>query len=138
MVAALHGVIVLVGGRGGRHRRCGYDDSGGGGRRGCGRGRRWRRRGVAGAGGIALGGSVVFCVGVVNEGDVGLRVFYPEFWMGHEVVDGGSGLWLLQTLIEGDGAAECIHHSDLEGKQERQWGKIKDTELVTFGNKNIF
>lgn len=35
--------------------------------------------------------------------------------MGHEVVDRCSRLGLLQPLIEGDGAAECIHHPDLEG-----------------------
>lgn len=33
--------------------------------------------------------------------------------MCHEVVDGCSRLGLLQPLIEGDGAAECIHHPDL-------------------------
>lgn len=40
--------------------------------------------------------------------------------MGHEVVDGCSRLRLLQPLIEGDGAAECIHHPDLEGRRERR------------------
>lgn len=34
--------------------------------------------------------------------------------MGHEVVDGCSRLRLLQPLIKGDGAAECIHHPNLE------------------------
>lgn len=49
---------------------------------------------------------------------MGLRILYPELRVSHEVVDGCSGLGLLQTLIEGDGAAECFHHPDLEGKKE--------------------
>lgn len=111
VVAAFHRVIVLVwGGR----------DGGGEGGRGRGRGR--GGRGVTGAGGVALGGSVVLRVGVVYEGNMGLRVLYPEFRVGHEVVDGCSRLGLLQPLIEGDGAAECIHHPDLEGRRRnRKW-----------------
>lgn len=107
MVTALHCVIVLVWG--------GRDRCGQGSRRGCGRGRCGRD--VAGAGGVALGGSVVLRVGVVYEGNMGLRVLYPKFGVGHEVVDGCSRLGLLQPLIEGDGAAECIHHPDLEGRR---------------------
>lgn len=106
MVTALHSVIVLV--RGGGDRRGG---GGGGGGRGRGRGRRGRS--VAGAGRVALGGSVVLCVGVVYEGNMGLRVLYPKLGVGHEIVDRCSRLGLLQPLIEGDGAAECIHHPDL-------------------------
>ncbi len=34
--------------------------------------------------------------------------------MGHEVVDGGARLRLLQALIGRERAAECIHHSDLQ------------------------
>lgn len=33
--------------------------------------------------------------------------------MGHEVVDGAAGFWLLQPLIGRQGATECIHHPDL-------------------------
>lgn len=112
MVTAFHRVIVLVWGR----------------RDGCGeggRGRGWGGRGITGAGGVALGGGVVLGVGVVDEGNMGLGVLYPEFGVGHEVVDGCSGLGLLQPLIEGDGAAECIHHPDLEqrrGKSKRKHG----------------
>lgn len=75
MVAAFNGVIVLV-------------LSGGGGRVGIvgrGRGRRWR--GIGQAGRVALGGGVVLRVRVIDEGDVGLRVLYPELGVGHEVVD---------------------------------------------------
>lgn len=113
MVTAFHRVIVLVwGGRDGRSE----------GGRGRGRGRGRGGRGVTGAGGVALGGSVVLGVGVVYEGNMGLRVLYPEFGVGHEVVDGRSRLGLLQPLIEGDGAAECIHHPDLEERRgDRRW-----------------
>lgn len=73
VVAALHRVIVLVWGR----------------RDGRGERRRGRGgRGITGAGGVALGGGVVLGVGVIDERNMGLRVLYPEFWVGHEVVDG--------------------------------------------------
>lgn len=35
-------------------------------------------------------------------------------------MDRCSRLGLLQPLIEGDGAAECIHHPDLEVKEKGQ------------------
>lgn len=81
MVAAFHSVIVLV--RGGGNRHAGGDGSGE-------RGRGWRRSDVARAGGVPLGGSVVLSIGVVYEGNMGLRVLYPELGVGHEVVDGCS------------------------------------------------
>lgn len=121
MVAALHRVIVLVGGR----------RNGQGGR---GRGR--RGRGVARAGRVAFGGGIVLGVGVVDQGDVGLRVLYPELGVGHEVVDGRPRLGLLQPLIEGDGAAECIHHSDLEGGERGGAGGRKKILLATLGRHN--
>lgn len=62
--AAVHSVIVLVGRRRGRWRGCG--------------------------GGISLRGGVVLCVCIVDEGDVGLRVLYPELRVGHKVVDGAA------------------------------------------------
>lgn len=107
MVAALDSVVVHVRGR--RERRGGGV---GGGRRGGRRG-----RGVPGTGRVALGGGVVLGVRVVDEGDVGLGILYPELRVSHEVVDGRPGLGLLQALIEGDGAAECFHHPDLEGRE---------------------
>lgn len=73
-------------------------------------GRRWGRRGGRR---ISLSGGVILCVCVIDEGDVRLRVLYPELRVGHEVMDGGAGLWLFQALIGRQRAAECIHHSDL-------------------------
>lgn len=52
---------------------------------------------------------IIICV--VDEGDVGRWVFYPKLRMGHEVVDGWSGVWFFQAFIEG--ATECIHNTDL-------------------------
>lgn len=82
-------------------------------------GRRWGRRGGRC---ISLSGGVVLCVRVVDEGDVRLRVLYPELRVGHEVMDGGAGLWLFQALIGRQRAAECIHHSDL--REERKGRKV--------------
>lgn len=62
---------------------------------------------------------------------MGLRVLYPKFGVGHEVVNGCSRLGLLQPLIEGDGAAECIHHPDLE---EARRDRERDRHLVTIRN----
>lgn len=86
MDAAVYGVIVLIGRGWGRRRGCG----------------------------VSLSGGVVLRISVVDKGDVGLRVLYPELRMGHEVVDGGARLRLLHALIGRQGAAECIHHSDLQ------------------------
>ncbi len=46
-------------------------------------------------------------------------------------MDGCSRLRLLQPLIEGDGAAECIHHPDLEGRRRE---RERERHLVTFSH----
>lgn len=44
-----------------------------------------------------------------------------ELRMGHEAVDGATGLWALQPLVQG--ATERVHHLNLE---EREEGRQED------------
>lgn len=66
------------------------------------------RRGLAGELAPPAGG--VF-VRVVDEGDAGRGVLYPKLGVRHEVVDGRSGVGLLQAFVEG--ATERVDNSDL-------------------------
>lgn len=68
-------------------------------------------------------GRIIVCV--IDKGDAGRGVFYPKLWVGHEVVDGWSGVWFFQAFIEG--ATECIHNADLswERGKHRQCQKKK-------------
>lgn len=91
-------------------------------------GRRWGRRGGRR---ISLSGGVILCVRVIDEGDVRLRVLYPELRVGHEVMDGGAGLWLFQALIGRQRAAECIHHSDLRGAHKGRKVSLTETQRPT-------
>lgn len=87
-------------------------------------GRRW-------GAGVALGGSVVLGVGVVDQGDVRLGVFYSKLGVGHEVVDGAPRLGFLQPLVQG--ATKRIHHSDLPGPREETHNGERDKEKNTRG-----
>lgn len=64
---------------------------------------------------VALGGSIVLPLCVVDEGDLRLRVFYPELRGGHEVVDWVAGLRGLQAFVGGQSVLEGIHYADLDG-----------------------
>lgn len=66
------------------------------------------RRGLAGELGPPAAGVVVR---VVDERDAGRGVLYPKLGVRHEVVDGRSGVGLLQAFIEG--ATERVDNSDL-------------------------
>lgn len=56
---------------------------------------------------------LVVDVGVVDERDVVDEVIDEELRVGHEVVDGVAGLWLLSALVQR--TTEGFHHSHLSG-----------------------
>lgn len=79
------------------------------------------RRGLAGELAPPAGG--VF-VRVVDEGDAGRGVLYPKLGVRHEVVDGRSGVGLLQAFVEG--ATERVDNSDLSCRRGGAgWGRGK-------------
>ena len=41
-----------------------------------------------------------------------------ELGMDHEIVDGATGLWALQPLVQG--ATECVHHLNLKQRQRKK------------------
>lgn len=76
------------------------------------------RRRLAGELALPAGGVVVR---VVDEGDAGRGVVYPELGVRHEVVDGRSGVGFLQAFVEG--ATERVHNSDLSCRRGGRGGK---------------
>ena len=65
-----------------------------------------RPRGGAGEG-------VDLVSGLLNGGDASLLLgLGDELRMGHEAVDGATGLWALQPRVQG--ATECVHHLNLK------------------------
>ena len=70
------------------------------------------RRGGAGEG-------VDLVSGLLDGGDASLLLrLRDELRMGHEAVDGATGLWALQPHVQG--AAERIHHLNLEQRRRRE------------------
>lgn len=64
------------------------------------------------------GEGVDFVSSLLNGGDASLLLLGQghELRMGHEVVDGATGLWALQPRVQG--ATERIHHLNLKQREE--------------------
>lgn len=65
-----------------------------------------------------IGEGVDLVASLLDGGDASLLLREgDELGMGHEAVDGATGLWALQPLVQG--ATERVHHLNLEGEKER-------------------
>ncbi len=64
---------------------------------------------------------------LLDGGDASLLLLGhgDKLGMGHEAVDGATGLWALQPLIQG--ATERVHHLNLKRKQKTERQKMSSS-----------
>lgn len=67
----------------------------------------------------------------LDGGDASLLLRQGDkFRMGHEAMDGATGLWALQPLIQG--ATERVHHLNLKQKRKEMSGRAEQQTQTSF------